>query len=419
MSILLKRCSWKPRIRSLAGVAAAWLLASPAGARADEPALTRARVVELARAAPAARVAGAETAVAGAAVAAAGALSLENPVVSGMGGLRFNPDGTRPFSGVATLSWPVDLGGQPGARDLAARAEHRAASASAEETRRRVLLAALLQHALVLRDERQLGVAAARRALGQRLATAAAKRRIAGSAPEIDVALTRIQESQDASAEAMARGARDADKASLLALLGSPATDPPVEGTLVPAGDVPPLPVLLQAVDQRTDVRAAAAALDAAGARASRERAGRWPTISVLAQYERDDGANIGLLGVAVPLPVLNANRSGVATSAAEVGAAGARAKAAAAAAAGEIRQLYLRYVAARQALEALAPTAALVKQVSELSARSYELGEADLAGVLLVRREAVAAAAALVEAELALASAKIELLVAVGRVPQ
>lgn len=419
MSIRSKRHSWNPRYRSVAVAAAAWGLAGPAMARADEPALTRARVVELARAAPAARVAAAEAAVAGAAVTAAGALSLENPVVSGMGGLRLNPDGTRPFSGVVTLSWPVDLGGQRGARVDAAQAEQRAAAASAEDTRRRVLLAALLQHALVLRDERQLAIAEARRALGQRLAAAAQRRRVAGSAPELDVALTRIQESQDASAEVAAKGARDVDKASLLALLGSPATDPPVEGSLVPAGDVPPLPALLQAVDQRADVRAAAAALGAARARASRERAGRWPTISVLGQYERDDGANLGLVGVAVPLPVLNANRASVATSAAEVGAADARVRVAAGMAEGEIRQLHLRYVAARQALDALTPTAALVKQANDLATRGYELGEGDLASVLLVRREAVAAEAALIEAELALASAKIELLLAAGRVPR
>ncbi len=443
MSDRSKRFHRVSLVRSLIVAAAAisWSLSilRPAVARADEPApvdhrgygsrstgralrpepLTRARVVELARVAPAARVADAETAVAAAAVTAAGVLSLENPVVSGMGGLRFNPDGTRPFSGVATISWPITLGGQGGARVEAAEADQRAAAASAEDARRRVLLAALLQHALVLRDEQQLAIAATRRALGQRLAAAAEKRRIAGSAPELDVALTKVQASQDASAEAAAKGTRDADKASLLALLGRPATDPPIEGSLVPAGDVPPLPALLKAVGQRTDVRAAAAALDAAAARAARERAGRWPTVSVLAQYERDDEANIGLVGLSIPLPVLNANRAGVATSAAEVGAAGARARAAAAAAEGEIRQLYLRYTGARQALEELAPAAALVGQASELAARSYELGEGDLAGALLARREAIAAQAAFVEAELAVANAKIELLIAAGMVPR
>jgi cobalt-zinc-cadmium efflux system outer membrane protein len=414
-------CCLSSRVRRrIAAVAAiAGCLLRPGGARGDEPALTRARVAELAAAAPASRVAAAEAAVTTASLTAAGVLSFENPVVSGMGGLRFNPDGTRPFAGVATISWPIDLGGQRGARVDAAQAERRAAAASAEDTRRRVLLAALLQHALVLRDEQQLAIAATRRALTQRVAEAAEKRRIAGSVPELDVALTKVQVSQDASAEAAAKGARDADKAGLLALLGKQAANPPIEGSLVPPGDVPPLPVLLQAVDRRADVRAASDALEAARARSSRERAGQWPTISVLAQYERDDGANIGTVGVAIPLPILNANRKEVATSAAEVGAAGARARSATSAAEGELRQLYLRYVAAKEALEALAPATALVKQATELSARSYELGESDLASALLVRREAVAAQAALIEAEHALANAKIELLVAAGRVPQ
>src|SRR5262245_4132665 len=99
----------------------------PSPARADEPALTRARVSQLARAAPASRAAQAETEVARATVTAAGVVSLDNPVISGLAGIRFNPDGSRPLAASATLSWPVDLGGQRGSRVEAAEAEERAA----------------------------------------------------------------------------------------------------------------------------------------------------------------------------------------------------------------------------------------------------------------------------------------------------
>ncbi|WP_437736524.1 TolC family protein [Sorangium sp. So ce1335] len=398
----------------------------PGPALAAEAPLTRARVVELARASPASRVAAAEVAVARATAGASGALSLENPVLAGAGGVRLNPDGSRPAAAMASLSWPVDLGGQRGARIDAAEAELRAAESAAEDGRRGLVLAALLQHALVLRDERHVALARARLALGDRLLAAAARRRKAGEAPEVDVALASLQRGRDAAAEAAARGTRDANLAALRVLLGLPAAaDPerghergPMQGPLVPPDEPPPLAALLEALEQRTDLRAAAASLDAARARSAREQAARWPTVTVTAQYERDDGANIGMLGLAVPLPLLNANRSGAATAAAEVDVAAARSGAARAAAAGKVQELHARYVATRRALEALTPAAALGEKAAALAARGYELGENDLPSVLLVRREALETQAALLDAEHAHAAAKIELLVAAGRMP-
>lgn len=395
------------------------IVLSTAPSHADEAALTRARVVEFAKAAPAARVAEFEAAVVGATVTAAGVLSLENPVLSGLGGVRFNPDGSKRFSGTATLSWPVEIAGQRGARVDAARAEHRAALATVENTKRRAVLGALLQHALVLRDEQQLRIAASRRAFSQRLLFTAEKRRKAGSVPELDVILTALQQQRDASAEAAVQGTRDADKTALLTLLGKTNENPPVVGTLVPAGEVSPQEEMIRNVPQRTDVRAAVAALDAARAKSTSERAARWPAVNVQAQYQRDDNSDTVMIGLSIPLPVLNANRANVLTSAAEIGVAKARLQGSTLAAAGEIKQLQERYAATRRALELLAPTVALVAQSVDLAARGYELGEGDLTSVLLVRREALDAQSALLEAQLAHANAKIELLIAIGRTPQ
>lgn len=394
----------------------------PGPASAAEAPLTRARVIELARASPASRVAAAEVAVARATAGASGALSLENPVLAGAGGVRLNPDGSRPAAAMASLAWPVDLGGQRGARVHAAEAELRAAESAAEDGRRGLVLAALLQHALVLRDERHVELARARLALADRLLAAAERRRKAGEAPEIDVALASLQRGRDAAAEAAARGALDADLAALRVLLGLPAAAGPerrLEGPLVPPGEPPAPAAMLAGLEQRADLRAAAAALDAARARSLREQAARWPTVTITAQYERDDGANIGTLGLAVPLPLLNANRAGAAAAAAEVDVAAARSGAARAAAAGEVQELHARYAATRRALEALTPAAALSEKAAALAARGYELGENDLPSVLLVRREALETQAALLDAEHAHAAAKIELLVAAGRVPR
>lgn len=407
------------RFRAIASIVSAFALLSvaPSAYGAEEP-LTRRRIAELVEAAPATRVAQFEAAVAGAAATAAGVLSLENPVLSAMGGFRFNPDGSRPFAGQANLSWPVDLGGQRGARVEASKAAHRSAVAMAGNETRRVLLGALLQHQLVLRDEQELAIAKARHALSERFYAAAQQRHTAGSVPELDVVLAGIQEKRDASSEESARGARDADRLLLLSLLGLSA-DATVEGALVPTDAPPPLSMLVATLEERPDVRAAAASLGAAQAQAESARASRWPTLSLLAQYERDDRANIGLLGLSVPVPILNANRSDVATSAAEVEAARARAEQSRAVAQGQIKELYARYEATQAAMDSLAPTQALATRAVALATRGYELGENDLASVLLVRREAIEAQAELLEVQHGHASVKIELLVTAGRIPE
>jgi outer membrane protein TolC len=59
------------------------------------------------------------------------------------------------------------------------------------------------------------------------------------------------------------------------------------------------------------------------------------------------------------------------------------------------------------------------VKEAVALATRSYELGEGDLASVLLVHREALEAERALLEIEHQHAEAKIHLFLAAGRIPR
>lgn len=393
------------------------LLTSPADAQSTQDApLSRARVADLVRMAPASRAAEAQTGVARAAVTAAGIISLDNPVVSALGGIRFQPDDTRSASAVASLSVPFDLGGQPEAREQAAQAELRAATATADAEVRRALLGALLQHALVLRDERQLVLVRERRAIATRLVSAAEKRRQAGSVGTLDVTLASLQDRRDAAVETAVAGERAADRLKLLTQLGLAVSEIPVTGDLVPSTDPPPFETLVADSERRADVLAAVAELEAARARVTREQTARWPTLSVLAQFERDDGANIGMFGVAIPVPIFNANRSAVATSAAEADAAMARLEVVKVDAAGAVRAAWARYQSTKAVWDTLAPTAALAAEAVSLSTRAYELGEGDLGSVLLARREAVEAQVALLEAEHAHANAKIAILVLSGR---
>lgn len=405
--------------RSRSGAMGVLLLLTVGHAGAQSQSLTRARVAELVEASPATRAARADVTVARAAVDGAGALSLENPTLSGVGGVRFNDDGRRPFVGSAALSWPVDLFGQRGARQHAAVADERAVRASGDAEKQKRLLDALLLHARVLSDEREVTIAEASRALTERVLTTARRHRAAGNAPELDVALATLQHGREAAAASAAVGDRDADLARLAIVLGVTLADSVAAGVLVPEGEPPALEALLQAAERRSDLRAAAASVLAAEAKASRERAAGAPTINLLAQYERDDGANIGTLGLAVPLPILNPNTQATATAVAEIQAARARQAAVRSAALGEVRALYARYEATKRTRDTLAPTAAAIEDAVALALRSYELGETDLRSVLIVQREALEAERALLEVELSHASAKIELLVAAGRVPK
>jgi outer membrane protein, heavy metal efflux system len=347
-------------------------------------------------------------------------LSLENPVVSAMAGIRFNENGSRPFAGTATLAWPVDAGGKRGTRKEAAAAEQQEARLGADEQKRRLLLATLLQHALALRDQQALAIAEARKANTGRVVVSARRRREAGNAPELEVSLAALQEGRDGAAALAAAGERDASLLRLLAMLGLPLErGAAVSGALVPEGQAPELALMLRQTAERVDVRAASARVQAAQARANRERAAGAPTISLLAQYERDDRANIAMLGMAIPLPVLNANSTAKATSAAEVDVAKAEQLVTRREAESDIRELYTRFEATKRAREMLAPTATVAKTAINLAVRGYELGENDLASVLLVHREALEAERALVDVEYAHAAAKLELLVAAGRVPQ
>jgi cobalt-zinc-cadmium efflux system outer membrane protein len=405
--------------RNAAAFAGAALLLATERAGAQAMALTRERVAELVEASPATRAANAEVAVVRAAVEGAGVLSLDNPTLSGMGGVRFTDDGRRPFVGTAALSWPLDLFGQRGARKHAAVADERAARASSDAEKRQRLLAALLLHAVVLRDQREVTIAEASRALAERVLTTARRHRAAGNAPELDVALAMLQHGREAAAASAAAGDRDADLARLTAVLGVPQADAAATGALVPEGEPPRIDAILHAAEQRADVRAAVASVLAAEAKASREQAAGAPSVNLLAQYERDDGENVGTLGLSVPLPILNANNQAKATAAADVHAARARHAAVRSAAEGEVRELHARYEATKRTRETLAPTAAAVKDAVALSLRAYELGETGLSSVLLVQREALEAERALLKVEFSHASAKIELLVAAGRVPK
>ena len=160
-----------------AWVAAASLLWS-SFAQAEAQALTRQRVADLVKVAPAAQVVRPKWAsreLGG----GCRRLSLENPVVSAWAACASTPT-------VVALQRRGDrfLAGRPRVASVAL-AGRREAKSRARRPRltleeRKLLLGALLQHAAVLRDQRQVAIATERQTLAARLLAAAQRRRAAG-----------------------------------------------------------------------------------------------------------------------------------------------------------------------------------------------------------------------------------------------
>jgi outer membrane protein, heavy metal efflux system len=148
----------------------------------------------------------------------------------------------------------------------------------------------------------------------------------------------RLRFSEDAlQAELATRNSRS----TLLALLGAPRLDQPLEPTDMLAapsgpaeGAVTPGPpasgaasgaaaLTGQALASRADIMAARQEQVRAQAELSLQQALRTPNLSVTGGYRRDYGSNGLVWGVAIPLPLLDRNASGISRAAAEQRLAG------------------------------------------------------------------------------------------------
>lgn len=155
----------------------------------------------------------------------------------------------------------------------------------------------------------------------------------------------RLRFSEDAfQADLASRNSRSA----LLALMGSPRLDLPIEATetLSPSdgaagriSDVDARALISRALGGRPDVAAARQEQARAVAEAALQRALRTPNLAVSAGMKRDFGVNGLAWGVAIPVPFLDRNAAGVARSDAERHAADSRLRAVELAASLEVQQ--------------------------------------------------------------------------------
>jgi cobalt-zinc-cadmium efflux system outer membrane protein len=238
-----------------------------------------------------------------------------------------------------------------------------------------------------------------------------------------DVALLDVNVGRGALARATAqlraaRADRLAAEGRLRALLSLDAAEP-----LRLSGDLRDqrrfaLQALLDRVGERADVRSTRAGAQLAEAQAALDRSARWPRLSLGVAYEREEGADIGLLLLGVELPVFDRGQPGRASAEARARRLYLESESRSSAASATVRGAHASFqerVGAARVLEQALP---LLTQNEELARKSYEAGQLSLTEWLLVRREGLEARLEHVEQLLAAAEAGVELALAAGVSP-
>lgn len=275
---------------------------------------------------------------------------------------------------VAELSQPLPVFGTFSARrDEAAALSRAAGAASRGEVESLVLEAARLYLGAVRGRDLVAALAGSRDVLGTMVATMAA--RVAeGWSAEGDLLKLRAERARSEALLARATLELDDDAARLAALLGE---DAPVDPARLAMPEVPALPdgapetLGRTAAAGRPSVVAARERLEAARFALRLEKALRVPEPSLTAGYKRTGGLDTALAGISFPLPLFDANATGVARGEAEVRAADALLRAA--------------------ELDAAAGVAGLVRAARVLAARA-EAARTDLLGAAVGARGAARA---------------------------
>ncbi|NTX09403.1 TolC family protein [Myxococcus sp. CA056] len=408
---------FNPSATAALGLAAAlvWPCASTASPSElsfqDALALARQRAPSLLDAAG--RVAEAQGAVAGSAP-----WLRDNPTLSAEVGPRRLDDGTRGLQLSLGLAQPFELGGKQGARRESARAGLAREGAEQQDAERRVLgeVAASFLRALYAREFSRLMHETEEAA--RNLASSASKRFEAGDVPVVDVNVARVAQARAHAAVVVAEGEEEALVSELRAQLGLPLQEPlAVRGALK---ELSSLPVAKPTgSSERADIRALESALAQAEAELRLGRSQALPDLSVGVRYEKEVDESAWLGTLSVPLPVFSRGQEEKVTGEARVRRLRTLLEAARRTRDVQVEAARVRDTRRQQALEVLTRDALpLLDENESLARKSYEAGEMDLAGFLLVRRETLETRVALLDSHLQAALARVQLAVETGALP-
>ena len=228
--------------------------------------------------------------------------------------LAFSQEDTRRATRSSSLQWnqPIEVGGKRAARMKVAehgvelaRAELDAARAALRADVRAAFVNLLAAQQRVQLNEKTLQIAAQAR-------DAAAKRVIAGKAAPLEETKAQVAESSAQLALTQAQsGLRVARQQLAFLWGGSGLAVGEAMGDMVQLPQLPPQDLLLQKVEHSAQVIRAQQAYLQARSTAELERAKRLPdpTVSVGIKRAEEAGRNQLLLGVSIPLPILDSNR--------------------------------------------------------------------------------------------------------------
>jgi cobalt-zinc-cadmium efflux system outer membrane protein len=346
--------------------------------------LTRAGALALAdRQAPALVAARRGLPVAAAGADAAGAWP--NPTLS----VSVGPDDPRVYG---AIDQRLPVFGQRAAAVAAAQAEVPVAQAQLDAERLALRVEVERAYAALAVAQAQLGASRDAEQTASDLAARAQRQVELGLAAALDVAQARLVARRAAQAQQDRQAALEAAQLHLEGLLGAP-LDEPLEASdpLWPLPEPPPLDALLARLGAHPRVAQAQAERDAAGARAERERADRWPTPDLsLTVLQRDTSAGFGLrAGLAFDVPLWSRNAGAIAVQTAQAAQAEARGAAARQALAADLCAAQVRWSAARRRA-AFFQTEQLpaAQQVFAQATAAYTLGRAPFVAVLQAQAE-------------------------------
>ena len=309
-----------------------------------------------------------------------------NPVVSA--GLDYNfdiPRGTSPWTAIADLSLPIDIGGRRQHRISRAQYLSAAVWRELEETAWRTrsrLRRSLVEHLLA---SSRLEALRSEEGARRELVTLFDQRLEAGAASATETGAARIDLARVAMSRLAAEARLAGTLAGLAAAIGVPAAAlravrlgwPEIER--LPAEESLALPAVQRAgLLNRFDILKLLSEYQAADASLRLEMAKRFPEISLGPGYTFEEGENKFTFGLSMTLPIFNRNGGPIAEAAAQRKEAAARFLALQARAINDLEAALSSYRSALQELAESARLAALAGTLEKNVRRGLELGQND-----------------------------------------
>lgn len=411
------------------GLAAALLCSSPVGAAphtylravVHTENLTLEAVLALARErAPALVEARARVQAARGAVAGAAPLLHGNPQVDVQAGPRRLVSGARTMDVAAGVSQPFELGGQQGLRREAARAGLAREEALLRDAERLFLGEVASAFLRVLHAQERLKLANAALQAASDTVLATGHRFDAGDVPILDYNVARAARARIRVEATNAEGEVSALQDELRALLGVSFTEAAsIQGDLRSLA-LAPLHDTGSKKLERSDLTALEEQEAQAQAAATLGRREALPDVSLGVRYQREANETVLLGTLSVPLPLFARGQEARISAEAQVVGAQKALKAARQAVSNQMNAARIRFNARVEALDVFEQEGGLLLLTDNeaLARRSYDAGELDLAGFMLIRRDVMETRAAWLDSLLQAGLARVRYAVEMGVSP-